>query len=211
MLKDPYSIRRFALGAAMLAASCSTVSNAFPQSNSATTPVDDKIFWFSAPVALGADAYILHPLDRKFYLLACLDDGRFNRLQVSRIRSSQFVIDAGGHLWRNFPDELSFRVTATAIDDLLRNLDMDELTEPGDLNSFLLGLRFRLKIYRGLAVRILQPSSVRNIGMPGDEPSEERVYKVAFETSDIPVDDRIVLEVLSPGGQLLSRFHLELL
>ncbi len=211
MLTAPHSIRRFALGAAMLVtASCLAPGDAIAQHNPASSQ-QQNIFWFTTPVALGADGFILHPLNRKFFLFACLEDTRFDRLQVSRVRASEFVIDAGGHLWRNYPDQLSFRVTATGIDDLLGSLDTYELTEPGDFNSFLLNLRFRLKVYRGVTVRILPPSSIRMIGMPADVPSEERVYKVAFDTSEIPVDDRLVLEVLSPDGQLLSRFHLELL
>lgn len=206
MLKAPHFIRHLALRVAMLViAGCAVTGNLFAQSQA------DKVIWFNTPVALGADGFILHPLNRKFYLMACLEDSRFDRLQVSRVRRSEFVIDSAGHLWQNYPHELTFRVTATAIDDFLSSLDTDEITENGDINSFLVGLRFRLKIYRGVTHRIVQPSSVRMIGMPGDEPSEERIYKVAFNTPDIPVDDRLVLEVLSPGGQLLSRFHLELL
>jgi hypothetical protein len=34
---------------------------------------------------------------------------------------------------------------------------------------------------------------------------------VSFELPDIPVDDRIVLNVLSPNGECLSKFHLQLL
>jgi hypothetical protein len=82
---------------------------------------------------------------------------------------------------------------------------------PGDMNSFLLGMNFRLKIYRGLKVSVMKPERVHLIGVPADQPFEERVYKVAFDTNEIPLDARLVLEVTGPDGARLSRFHLEVL
>jgi hypothetical protein len=52
---------------------------------------------------------------------------------------------------------------------------------------------------------------VHLIGVPADQPFEERVYKVAFDTNEIPLDARLVLEVTGPDGARLSRFHLEVL
>jgi hypothetical protein len=121
------------------------------------------------------------------------------------------VIDAAGDIWKSYPNELTFRVTATGLDNAVIGADIDTITEPGDLNSLLLGLRFRLKVFRGLTMHIVQPSSIKLIGMPADVPYDERVYRVSFKTVSLPVDSRLVMEVLTPKGQLLSRFHLELL
>ena len=173
-------------------------------------PDPDQIFWMKTPVSLGADQFLLNPAGRKFFLLSCLEDRRFNHLQVSRVRNSPFVIDAAGRVWKNYPDEVTFRVTATAIDSGLLNTDSNTIDEAGDLNSFLLGLQFRLKAFRGLEMRMKRPLSVKLIGVPADVSYDERVYRVSFETGDLPVDARLVMEVLSPKGQLLSRFHLEL-
>jgi hypothetical protein len=171
----------------------------------------DRVFWYKSPCPLGAEGFDLHPLQRRFYLLATLENRSFNRLRVSRVRNSQFVIDATGREWKHFPKMLTFRVTATAIGNELTGLDTDEITESGDMNSFLRGLQFRLKDYQGLHLKILPPAAVKMIGMPANVKSPERVFRVSFDTPDIPVEDRLVLEVLSPGGQLITRFHLELL
>ncbi len=171
----------------------------------------DRVLWMRAPVPLGADEFMLRPANREFFLLGCVEDRRFDRLQISRVRTSPFVIDAAGDVWKNYPSELTFRISATALDSGLLKTDTDVVDEPGDLNSFLLGLRFRMKIFRGLHMRILQPAAVNMIGMPADIPYDERIYRVSFRTEDIPVDARLVVEVFSPKGQLLSRFHLELL
>jgi len=160
---------------------------------------------------LGADAFLLRPAGREFYLMSCIEDRRFDRLQVSRVRNSPFVIDASGDVWEHYPADLTFRVTATAMDPGSVKTDIDNIDEQGDMNSFLLGLRFRLKVFRGLQMQIVNPSAVHLIGMPSDVPYDERVYRVKFNAADFPVDARLVMEVLSPAGKLLSRFHLELL
>ncbi len=213
MLQAPHSLRQFVVLAVIsVAIGCAAQTNSYLQfGRLVSQDSSDNILWYKTPLPMGTDAFVLQPANRRFYLLACIEDQRFNRLQVSRVRTSPFVIDAAGKVWQDYPDELSFRVTATGMAEILKNLDAYDIQEPGDLNSFLLGLKFRLKVYRDLEMRVLSPSAVKMIGMPGDVPYEERVYRVSFQTSDIPVDDRLVLEVLTPGGQLLSRFHLELL
>ncbi len=170
----------------------------------------NQVFWMNTPLPLGAQQINLKPSRQHFMLLGCIEDHRFNRLQVSRVRRSPFVIDAAGDVWTHYPDEVTFRVTATAIDSGMVQVDSQNVTETGDLNSFLLGLHFRLKSFRGLQMTELQPSSVRLIGVPADVPYQERVYRVSFDTGEFPVSDRLVMEVLSPKGQLLTRFHLEL-
>src|SRR3954466_14485141 len=94
--------------------------------------------------------------------------------------------------------------------DLLAS-KIDSVKYSGDLNSFLLGMHFRLKVHRGLKVSVIKPENVHLIGVPADQPFEERVYKVAFDTNDLPLDARLVLEVTGPDGEKLSRFHLEVL
>ncbi len=188
--------------------SLSTAVPLLAQLPSSDTP--SRIFWMKTPLPLGAEQINLKPSGRRFLLLGCIEDQRFNRLQVSRVQNSPFVIDAAGQVWTNYPDEITFRVTATAIDSGVMQVDSDNINESGDLNSFLLGLHFRLRSFRGLHMTELHPSSVKLIGVPADVPYEERVYRVSFNTGKFPVDDRLVMEVLSPKGQLLSRFHLEL-
>ncbi len=199
---------RYLLLVAIAALSCSL---SFAQKNQLPDEDPNRIYWFKAPVALGAEAFKLEPVGARFFLLACIEDHRFDHLQVSRVPSSLFVIDKAGDLWRNYPRELTFRVTATAMNTEDLQADTEIIHEPGDLNTFLLGLRFRLKAFRGLERTILQPSAVRLIGLPSNLPGDERIYRVSFATGDLPVDARLVMEVLSPDGKLLTRFHLELL
>ena len=55
------------------------------------------------------------------------------------------------------------------------------------------------------------PVKVTMIGVPGEEPSDERIYHVSFNLGEIRPDDRIVLLLLDGSGQRLSKFHLEFL
>lgn len=175
-----------------------------------TSDDPNRVFWMKTPLPLGAEQITLQPSGKKFLLLGCIEDQRFNRLEVSRVQKSPFVIDAAGEVWRNYPKQVTFRVTASAIEPTLLSVDSYSVNESGDMNSFLLGLHFRLKSFRGLHMTELQPSSVSLIGVPADIPYGERVYRVSFDTGEFPVDSRLVMEVLSPQGQLLTRFHLEL-
>lgn len=171
----------------------------------------EDVFWLKTPLPLGADSFMLQPINREFFILSCVEDARFNRLKVSRVRSSPVVMDAHGGVWKDYPPVLTFRVTATTSGPGILKNETETVREMGDLNSFFLGLQFRLKIFQGLRMTVVDPSAIRLIGVPSDLPYEERVFRVSFDTKNFPVDARLVMEVLSPQGQTLSRFHLELL
>jgi hypothetical protein len=200
----PRTIRCLATGLFSLV----TALAALAQISTSDSP--SQVFWMRTPLPLGAEQINLKPSGQHFMVLACIEDHRFNRLQVSRVRRSPFVIDAAGDVWTHYPNEITFRVTATAIDSGMMQVDNQNVHESGDLNSFLLGLHFRLKSFRGLQMTESDPTSVKLIGVPADVPYQERVYRVSFDTGEFPVSDRLVMEVLSPKGQLLTRFHLEL-
>jgi hypothetical protein len=206
-MSHPHLIR-FALSLLAVVAICPPIC---PQSHIPSDDDPNEVYWYKAPLSLGADGFRLQPANREFYILGCVEDRRFDRLQVSRVRQSRFVIDAAGDIWKHYPAELTFRVTATAMDPDSLKSEIDRIDEPGDLNAFMLGLHFRLKVFQGLNMQTVKPTSVHLIGVPSDVPYDERVYRVSFDTGNFPVDARLVMEVLSPGGQLLSRFHLELL
>jgi hypothetical protein len=65
-------------------------------------------------------------------------------------------------------------------------------------------------VFHGLRQTIVEPAAVKMIGVPDDMPYDERIYRVAFDLGDVSLDDRIVLEVLTPSGERLCKFHLDL-
>jgi len=174
-----------------------------------TPSPDEGIFWLRAPLPLGNEEYRLKNAKKDFYIMASLENSSMDGVRVDRSRGR--VYSADGTPLRNYPPVLEFRVSASGMDDRLLGGKGSELDSKDTLNSYLLNLRFQLKVFRGLEMKELEPLSVKLIGVPADTPYDERIYRVSFELPDIPVDDRIVLNVLSPNGECLSKFHLQLL
>jgi len=119
-------------------------------------------------------------------------------------------IGRDGRAVRYYPSEVSFRLTATGRGHL-QGIDAAPVDTHADLNDYLLGLHFRLKVFRGVNFRFIEPQSVEMLGMPADINYDERIYHISFNLDHVPAEDRIVLEVLDSSGERVSRFHLELM
>jgi hypothetical protein len=119
------------------------------------------------------------------------------------------VLGADGVPVQYFPSRVQFRITALASDNPTMLVERDMLDVNEDANQFLLSLRFRLKVFRGLDNTVIAPDSVEMIGMPADVPYNERVYRLSYTLPAIPIEDRIVLEVLRPDDTRICKFHLE--
>jgi hypothetical protein len=115
------------------------------------------------------------------------------------------IVSSGGERMVKFPHHFSFRITAS-----LRKIILDgpasSVAIPGDPYDLLLKLRFRIKAYRGLQVREILADSVELIGMPGEVPYDERVYRISVDIGDAPITDRFVVDILTPEGELLTHF-----
>jgi hypothetical protein len=57
-----------------------------------------------------------------------------------------------------------------------------------------------------LEVREVTPQSIEMIGMPADLPYDERVYRININAGNLPITDRMVVEIFSPEGKLLTHF-----
>ena len=120
------------------------------------------------------------------------------------------LVNADGQPLQHYPRNFSFRVTATLRKTVLVDptVGFASTEKPQEL---LLKLKFRLRAYHGLQVKEFQPESVQIIGVPADIPYDERVYRISFNVEQLPVTDRCLLEVLSPDGERLTKFHFDLL
>lgn len=174
-----------------------------------TPSPDEGVFWLRAPMPLGNEEYRLKSARKDFYIMASLENSSMDGVRVDRRRGRVYSPD--GTPLRTYPPVLEFRISASGMDDRLLGGKGSELESQDSLNSYLLKLRFQLKVFRDLEMKELEPLSVRLIGVPADTPYDERIYRVSFELPNVPVEDRIVLNVLSPDGECLSKFHLQLL
>jgi hypothetical protein len=149
------------------------------------------------------------PDPRPMYVLVTAENPAFASWETTDHK--RMPIRADGTAVKYFPSHIDFRITASARSSELVGIDEYPVQiPPGDLNDYMTKLRFRVAIFHGLEKRTIEPDGVENVGMPDDVSYDERVYRVGFDIgAKVPVEDRIVLEVLSPNGDRLGKFHLE--
>lgn len=166
---------------------------------------------FHAAVPLGAERIDLSS-GRTMYILATAESPRFEGWRARDTGSQKLLLRADGSPVHFYPQHLEFRLTATAMrPDLLSIDSYGRLNlSAAEINSYLLTLGFRLLVFHGLQVTQVVPETTHLIGMPAEINYDERVYQIAFDLPHaVSTDDRIVLEVLSPGGSRLCKFHLD--
>lgn len=165
---------------------------------------------FHATTPAGYDVLLIKPGGSVLTFLGLIECPELEGAQQITEGSKARIVTADGKQLASFPTNFSFRITAslrkTVLVDPAEGLNVSQKPE-----DFLLGLKFRLKIHHGLSVREVQPDSVQMIGVPADIPYDERVYRATFTVQNVPVTDRCVLEVLSPDGKPLTKFHFDLL
>jgi hypothetical protein len=175
-------------------------------------------FVFHSVVPLGVEAIVLQPAKTRIALLATAEcPGLEGVRRVFWQPEESGDGGVGGKVYARdgkqmtyFPRHISFRVTATAREKLIE-LDPFDVPSNMDLNQYLLGLTFKLRAYHGLNTRDLTATKVQLLGPPAKVPYDARSYRVHFDLNKVNIEDRLVLELWSPDGQRLAKFHLELL
>ena len=167
-------------------------------------------FPFHSPLPAGYIVVLLQPSRAQVSILGLVECPEMEGAQRVSQGVKAFLISPEGIPLKHSPRELSFRVTAT-----LRKTLLDGPTETVatryNPQQFLLKLGFKLKIYHGLERRDVFPRSIKMIGMPGDVPYDERVFRVNFDIPNVPLTDRLMLEIVSPENELLTHFTFGLL
>jgi hypothetical protein len=170
---------------------------------------------YHSVVPLGEETILLQPGNHALSFLAAAESIGFEGWRQIYRSDSSILLAADGSRVERYPRFVDFRVAVSARPRRVRR--PQPLPQPllvdcesqcmNDANQFLLHLRFRVKIFRALHVTVLEPKVVRLVGTPG---SDEHVYRVSFDLGEVPLADRIVLEVLAPGGERLTKFHLDM-
>jgi hypothetical protein len=166
---------------------------------------------YDSIVPLGGLKIELKPSNRDMFILASAEspyfDGCYSRTDATGL------FTASGKKVAFYPTHIDFRLTATAMRPKMLDIDTyGALHVPEtEINDYLLHLRFDVLVFHGLQKTTIQPSSVQLIGMPADVPYDERVFRISFDSpQQISIYDRMLLEVLSPSGDRLCKFHLDL-
>lgn len=170
----------------------------------------DVAYEFHSVVPLGIETFKLEPASETLNLLASAESPLFEGVKLLGHGRNRIVMGPDGKQVNRYPQEITFRVTASAHGKPMEDKPLAVETSD-DLNRYLLGLRFKLKVFRGLDYREIAPQQTEQVGVPSDVPYRERIYRVIFPLDDVSVEERILLEVYDSSGERLTRFHLELM
>jgi hypothetical protein len=182
----------------------------FCSASLAAGPAVDTSSCFHSAMPAGYEVVLIKPTGAEVSLLGLIECPELEGAQHVAEGINSRIVSADGNPISHFPRNFSFRVTASLRKTVLSG-PSGEVSSDQSPQDFLLNLKFKLNVYDGLDVHEVQPESVQMIGVPADVPYDERVYRISFNAEKVPVTDRFVLEVLSPEGERLTRFHFDLL
>jgi len=180
------------------------------QSNRAVELASDGTWHFHSHIPLGADSLLLQPANKTVEMLASAEAPAFAGWTLQVRNRQPVLLDSAGHDVQALPRSITFRVTVSA-QNKLANPDPMRLDCAKSLDDFLLDLHFRVQVFRGMQMRTVTPTRQWLIGVPADESSDERIYRVSFNLGNVRPDDRVVLLVTDGAGTRITKFHLEFL
>ena len=158
----------------------------------------------------GYDVMVLKPSKATLSLIGLIECPELEGAVHVAEGSHRRLVSADGATVKQFPQRFSFRVTASLRKIFIEGPDTS-VDVAGDPHELLLKLKFRVRAYHGLESREIVPQSIEMIGVPADVPSDERVYRINIDTGNLPITDRVVVEIFSPQGELLTHFPFILL
>jgi hypothetical protein len=203
--------RASAMAATLIAASIVIASSAF--AGDVPSPSPKWELAYHSVVPLGEDSLLLHPGNFALSLLALAESTGFEGWRQIGYDNSSKVLTADGRPVEHYPRFVDFRVTVSARPKRVRRNQRQLLLVDcesrciRDVNEYLLNLQFRVKIFRALHVTVLEPKAVKLVGTPV---RDQHIYHLSFDLGEVPLADRLVLEVLSPAGERLTKFHLDM-
>jgi hypothetical protein len=148
---------------------------------------------------------VLKPSRATLSLIGMIECPELDGAQHVAEGSHKRLVLADGTTGKQFPQRFSFRITASLKKIFIEGPDTS-VDVAGDPQELLLKLKFRIRAYHGLESREIVPQSIEMIGMPADVPYDERVYRINVDTGNLPITDRVIVEILSPQGELLAHF-----
>ena len=165
---------------------------------------------FSAVMPLGADSILLLPAKQRLNMLLSVECPELEKVVVQGLGKAKSVSYADGTPLKEYPADIAFRFTIgsrTTADETSPN----EFETKADPDHFQSTLHFRLKVFHGMETKLYEPTEVRMLGVPADVPSNERIYHFSFKLKNVPVEDRMMLEVLDENGNRVAKFHMQLM
>jgi hypothetical protein len=158
----------------------------------------------------GYDIMLLKPSKTTLSLIGLIECPELEGAQQVAEGLHKKLVSADGSTIKEFPQRFSFRITAS-LKKVFLDSPVTSVALPDDPQKLLLNLKFRVRAYNALQVREIVPQSIELIGMPADVPYDERVYRINIDAGKLPITDRLVVEIFSPEGELLTHFPFSVL
>ena len=178
--------------------------------SSMAAPRAGALFNVNGRIPLGIESLRAQPDGVPFHLVASADNPAFIGMYSTRDKNGRRALyNADKTRVEFYPRRVIFRVTATSRGKLYDDPPFD-VQESMSLNRLFTRIRFRLKVFHGLNYRYIPPLSVEVVGMPQSIDYNERIYRIGFDLKNVPISDRVVMEVIRPDGSRLCKFHLDL-
>jgi hypothetical protein len=153
----------------------------------------------------GYDVVILKPSGANLSLMGLIECPELEGVQSVSEGTHKKLVSADGDAIKHFPQRFSFRITAS-LRKILLDGPVASVDAGDDPHQLLLNLKFRIRAFNGLESHEIVPESVEMIGMPADVPYDERVYRINLNNVDLPITARLVVEIRTPQGELLTHF-----
>ena len=163
-------------------------------------------------IPLGIETFRVEPAKRDFYLMASVENPAFAGIRRVLGKNDKVLklITRDGKTITAYPERVQFRLTAGMREKLIDEKPFGTRADL-PLDQLFLKLKFRMKIFHGLDYRYVEPAFVDDVGMPRSITYNERIFRIGFNMGHVPIEDRVVMEVISPTGERLCKFHLDLL
>src|SRR5690349_12395927 len=195
---------------ALIALCWASALHSFGQSNRALQLMEAKTWHLHSRIPLSSDRLLLEPSHTSVEVLATAEAAEFEGWTLDGTHNHPLLLDASRKPVQALPHSIVFRVTVTSRCEI-EDPDPLPIDWSKGLSDFLLDVHFRVQIFRGMQMREVDPAKTWMIGIPADEPADERIYRSRFDLGDVRPDDRIVLLVEDSSGNRLGKFHLEFL
>jgi hypothetical protein len=177
---------------------------------SMAAPRRRALYNMSGRIPLGVESLRAQPARVPFYLMASADNPAFIGMYRAKDKNGRKALfNADNTKVKFYPRHVTFRIMATARGKLYDDPPFD-VHEGVKLDRLFTHIHFRLKVFHGLFYQYIQPTSVKEVGMPESIDYNERVYRIVFDLNKLPISDRVVIEVIQPDGSRLCKFHLDL-
>ncbi len=197
---------RTALLVALFVVTTACLATAGDASNSQQ---DTVRYIYHSRIPMGSETFVVKPWKSVLTVLASAENPHFEGWRREQHGEKVVLLDGSGQPVRHFPSHVNFRVSVGTRTRLSDEVPF-ALNARLPINDYLLQLKFRVKIFHGLHETVVEPGTVALIGVPSEVAYDERIYHAEFALPPVPIDDRIILEVLTPHGERLCKFHLDL-